>query len=178
MFPISHHHCHHNCLLVKALTFRRYLLTGHVPDSAFLSLVYLRRPHSSLVPPHSVYRRPEAAPRCASPCLNFIPLLQLGLPSLAAASLLTLPLSQSSPPLSLSCLLLSRIRLLRHADCLGPCFIVRRLRVGFLQGFPDSQRGQGKRVVQDPLLYRKKCQTVIFHDRYSSRLSTEHSLVF
>lgn len=89
-------------LLVKALTVRRYLLSDHDPDLAFLSLLYLRSPYSSLVLPHSVYRRPEPAPHCASPCLNSVPSLQLGLPSLAAASPLTLPLSQSSPPLSLS----------------------------------------------------------------------------
>lgn len=109
------------------------------------------------MPPQSVYGRPEPAPHCASPCLNFITSLQLGLPSLAAASLLTLPLSQSSPPLSLSCLLLSRIRLLRHAACLGPCFRARRLRLGFLQDFPASHRGQGKRIARDfPVTWEKQ----------------------
>lgn len=109
------------------------------------------------MPPQSVYGRPEPAPHCASPCLNFITSLQLGLPSLAAASLLTLPLSQSSPPLPLSCLLLSRIRLLRHAACLGPCFRARRLRLGFLQDFPASHRGQGKRIARDfPVTWEKQ----------------------
>lgn len=44
--------------LVEAQTFTVYLLLS---DLAFLPLLYLRRPRSSLVPPHSVYRRPEPA---------------------------------------------------------------------------------------------------------------------
>lgn len=107
--------------LVKAQTFRMYLLSF---DLAFLSLLYLRRPRSSLVPPCSVYRRPGPTSLCSSPCLNFTLLLQQGLSCLAAASLLIWSLFQSSPPLSPSCLLLSHIDPLRCAGCLGPCFIV------------------------------------------------------
>lgn len=66
-------------------------------DFAVLSLLYQKRPHFSLVPPCSVYRRPEPASLCSSPCLNFTPLLQQVLSCLAAANLLTWPLFQSSP---------------------------------------------------------------------------------
>lgn len=61
-----------------------------------------------------------------------------------------------SSPLS-KLLLLSRVLLLRHAGCLDPCFIVTRLRLGFLQGFPTSQRGQGIRIERDfPVMWGKK----------------------
>lgn len=135
--------------LVKAQNFTMYLLSF---DLALLPLLYLKWPHVSLVPPHSVYRRPEPASLCSLPCLNFIPLLQWGLSCLAAASLLPWPLLQSSPPLSLSCLLLSHIHPLRCAGCLSPYFIVRRLRLGFLQAFPASQRGQEKKIAWDFLV--------------------------
>lgn len=98
---------------------------------------------------------PGASPRwvpegrtCTSLCITLFelhPLLQLSLPSLAAVKLLALPPSQSSPPRSLSRRLLSHVALLRHTGCLSPYFIDSRFRQEFLQGFPASQRGWGKR---------------------------------
>lgn len=122
--------------LVEAQTFTMYLL---LPDLAFLPLLYLRRPRSSLVPPHSVYRRPK-------PASLFITTFELHTFSAAEPAL-----SRCCQPPHLACvpvlpspvsklLLLSHIHPLRCAGCLGPYFIIRRLSLAFLQAFPASRQ--------------------------------------
>lgn len=140
-------HCQ---ITLKALTFRRCLLRSCFGFSLLRPGISGGLPSATLQPVHEA----GGCTQLHVPSLNFLPLLQLGLPCLAPAYS---PRLCPSPPLSLSCLLLSRIRLLRHARC----FRLRRPRPGFLQGFPASHGEQKERIAQDFPVISGKQEMVI-----------------